>query len=226
MEVEVKVLISDNHWTRIKERMPEDVDEKKRDVWFFDTSDLSLINREIVLRARVNRKRNKTESTAKWRRWVSPFAPVRDAWEQLPGFKAEIDASLSEGVPAWSVTDKDLEENLFRAVVEGELRVQKLFNKQQQLLVQSAWPLLPWDELIAWGPIESVKWEVRKGVTIERWTVGEESVVEISKRGQFQDLALGEIREWLSVDGIEAEALEGGKTAWALARLEPKMPTL
>ena len=221
MEVEVKVLISDTHWTRIKERIPEDVDEKRRDVWFFDTSDLSLKNREIVLRARVNRRRDKAESTAKWRRWVSPFDPVRDAWEQLPGFKAEIDASLSEGVPAWSITDKDLEENLFRAVVEKELRVQKLFNMQQQLLVQSAWPLLPWDELIPLGPIGSVKWEVQKGVTIERWTVSGKSVIEVSKRGQIQDLVLGEIREWLSEDSIEAEALEGGKTAWALARLEP-----
>jgi hypothetical protein len=224
MDVEVKVLISDKHWAKFKERIPVNIDDKMREVWFFETPKLSLKQQEVVLRARVNRKKKKAESTAKWRRWVSPFVPVRDAWEQLPGFKAEIDASLTDGVPAWSVTEEDLEENLFRAVAAEEKRVLEFFNKQQRLLVESAWPLLPWNKLRAWGPIASVKWEVPEGITIERWTVGEESVIEVSKRGQHQDVVLGEIREWLSADGIEAEALEGGKTAWALARLLRSAP--
>ena len=37
-------------------------------------------------------------------------------------------------------------------------------------------------------------------------------------------LSEGEIREWLSADGIEAEELEGGKTAWALACLVRSAP--
>ena len=40
----------------------------------------------------------------------------------------------------------------------------------------------------------------------------------------YQHVVLGEIREWLSADGIEAEALEGGKTAWALACLIRSAP--
>ncbi len=224
MEIEVKVLISDKHWAKIKERIPVDVDDKNREVWFFETPELSLKQQEVVLRARVNRKKKTTESTAKWRRWVSPSVPVREAWEQLPGFKAEIDASLTDGVPAWSVTEEDLEENLFRAVVAEEKRALEFFNKHQRLLVEFAWPLLPWDKIRAWGPIASVKWEVHKGVAVERWTVGEESVIEISKRGQYQDVVLGEIRKWLSADGIEAEALEGGKTAWALTCLVRSAP--
>jgi hypothetical protein len=224
MDVEVKVLISDEHWAKLKEHIPMDVDDKKREVWFLDTPKLSLKQQEVVLRARINLKKKEAESTAKWRRWVSPFVPVRDAWEQLPGFKSEIDASLTDGVPAWSITEEDLEENLFRSVVAGEKRVLEFFNKQQQQLVESAWPLLPWNKLKALGPITSVKWEVSEGVVIERWTVGEESVIEVSKRGQYQDVVLGEIREWLIADGIKAEALEGGKTAWALARLVRSAP--
>lgn len=225
MDVEVKVLIADRYWAKIKDRIPGDVDDKKREVWFFETPELSLKQQDVVLRARVNRKKNTAESTAKWRRWVSPFVPVRSAWEQLPGFKAEIDASLTEGVPAWSVTENDLDENLFRAVVAKEKPVREFFNKHQQLLVESAWPSLPWDSLRAWGPIASVKWELPNGIAIERWTIGEESAIEVSKRGQYQDVVLGELREWLSADGIEADALEGGKTAWALTilvRAEPK----
>jgi hypothetical protein len=225
MDVEVKVLISDEHWVKLKERIPANVEDKMREVWFFETPKLSLKQQEVVLRVRVNRKKNKAESTAKWRRWVSPYVPVRDAWEQLSGFKAEIDASLTDGVPAWSITEEDLEENLFQAMVAEEKRVLEFFNKHQRLLVESAWPLLPWDELKAWGPITSVKWELPESVTIERWTVGKESVIEVSLRGQYQDVALGEIRKWLSADGIEAEALEGGKTAWALTRLIRSAPS-
>lgn len=224
MDVEAKVLISDEHWAKIKERIPVNIADKKREVWFFETPELSLKQQEVVLRARVNRKKKKAESTAKWRRWVSPFVLVRDAWEQLPGFKAEIDASLTDGVPAWSVTEEDLEENLFRAVVAEEKPALEFFNKHQRLLVESAWPLLPWDKLRVWGPIASVKWEVPESIAIERWTVGEESVIEVSKRGQHQDVVLGEIREWLRADGIEEDALEGGKTAWALACLVRSAP--
>jgi hypothetical protein len=219
MDAEVKVLVSDKHWSKIKDRIPDDADDKKREVWFFETRELSLKQQEIVLRARVNLKKKKVDATAKWRRWVSPFIPVRDAWEQLAGFKAEIDASLTEGVPAWSVTKDGLEEDHFRAVVSKQRPVREFFNEHQRLLVEFAWPLLPWDKLLAWGPIESVKWELQKGIAIERWTVGGKSAIEVSKRGQHQDVVLGEIREWLRADGVAAETLEGGKTAWALANL-------
>ena len=40
-----------------------------------------------------------------------------------------------------------------RAVVAGEKQALEFFNKHQRLLVESAWPLLPWDKLSAWGPI-------------------------------------------------------------------------
>jgi len=68
MDVEVKVLISDEHWAKIKEHIPVNVDDKKREVWFFETPELSLKQQEVVLRARVNRKKKTAESTAKWRR--------------------------------------------------------------------------------------------------------------------------------------------------------------
>ena len=219
MDVEVKVLVAGEHWAKIKSRIPADVDEKKREVWFFETSDLALKQHEVVLRVRVNRKKGMADATAKQRRWVSPFVSVREAWEQLPGFKSEIDASLTEGVPAWSITAEDLEEDSFRAATENEEGPREFFTKPQRLLVESAWPLMPWDKLKARGPIASVQWKLADGFAIERWTVGEESVVELSKRGTSQDAALDEIRRLLSADGLEAQSLEGGKTAWALTRL-------
>jgi hypothetical protein len=219
MAAEVKVLVSDQHWTEIQERILFGIDDKKREVWFFETPDLSLKQQEIILRTRISRKSKKVESTAKWRRWVSPFPAVHDAWAQLPGFKAEIDATLNDSVTAWSVTEEDLGENVFLAVMAEEKSVLELFSKNQRLLVGSAWPLIPWDKLCKMGPTKSAKWVVSENISVERWTVGEDSVIEISKRGESKDIILREICEWLSSFGIDAEALEGGKTAWALEHL-------
>ncbi len=219
MDVEVKVLIAAEHWPKMRSRIPAEVDEKNREVWFFETSDLALKRHDVVLRVRVNRKKGTADATVKQRRWVSPFVSVREAWEQLPGFKAEIDASLTEGVPAWSITAEDLEEDSFRAAAANERGPREFFTKHQRLLVESAWPLLPWNTLEARGPIASVQWKLADGFTIEQWTVGEESVVELSRRGPSQDAALDEIRRLLSAEGLEAQSLEGGKTAWALTRL-------
>jgi hypothetical protein len=122
-------------------------------------------------------------------------------------------------VPAWSITEGELDEELFRDVVSKEKQAIKFFNKHQRLLVESAWPQLPWDELHVRGPIESVKWELPGEIAMERWTIAAESVIELSQRGSNHEAVLTALRQWLRVDGIEAEALEGGKTAWALAHL-------
>ncbi len=219
MDVEMKLLISAEYSAKIAKGIPEGVDDKKREVWFFETPHLTLKRQEVILRTRVNRKKKKVDSTAKWRRWVSPFATVRDAWQRLPGFKAEMDASLTESVPAWSVTQEEIEEDLFRSVADEKTRVSELFNKHQRQLVESGWPLLPWNEVKVWGPIESVQWKLPENITIERWTVGADSIIEISKRGEHQEVILGEIRDWLRRYEINGKALEGGKTAWALTRL-------
>lgn len=219
MDVEVKVLLAKEHWGKVKKRIPKDLDETKREIWFFETADLALKQQEIVLRARVHPKKETVESTTKWRRWVSPFVTVLRAWEPLPGFKAEVDASLTEGVPAWSMTAKDGQLDFFQAVTRGKKPVQALFNDYQRLLVESAWPQIPWKDLKPWGPIASLKWDLPKDLTIERWSIGDESIIEISKRGPNQIAALEEVRHWLSKADLELAALDGGKTAWALAQL-------
>lgn len=219
MDVEVKVLIAETDWSHIQNGIPDDVDEKKREIWFFDTPDLLLKQQEVVLRARVNRKKGKVDTTTKWRRWVSPYVSVLNAWQQLDGFKAEIDASVTESVPAWSITVDDLKEEKFRAVVAQDKTPLDFFSEQQQLLAKSAWPKLPWKKLQALGPIASSKWELDHEISIERWSINADSVIEISKRGDDQASTLRKIYDWLKTTGAEANNLAGGKTAWALERL-------
>jgi len=66
-----------------------------------------------------------------------------------------------------------------------------------------------------------VKWTIPNSVSIECWTSKEESIIEISKRGEDQTIALKEIRSWLHGAGVAGEEISGGKTAWALRLLVP-----
>jgi hypothetical protein len=221
MDCEMKVLVSGDHWDKVKEQIPEEIDHKKRDIWFFETPDLLLKQHEVVLRARLNLKKKEVESTAKWRRWVSPFIPVLDAWDKIDGFKAEVDATLTECVPAWSITRDGLDKRVFEAAQTSSKNLLEFFGDEQQLLVRGAWPKLPWESIGAYGPLDSVKWTIPNSVSIECWTSKEESIIEISKRGEDQTIALKEIRSWLHGAGVAGEEISGGKTAWALRLLVP-----
>ena len=221
MDCEMKVLVGGEHWDKVKKQIPEEIDGKKRDVWFFETPDLLLKQHEVVLRARFSMKKKEAESTAKWRRWVSPFVPVLDSWDKLDGFKAEVDATLTESVPAWSITRDGLDQRVFEAAQTSSKNLLEFFGDEQQLLVRGAWPKVPWETIRAYGPFDSVKWAITDSVSIERWTIKEESIVEVSKRGEDQSNALKEIRSWLQGAGVAGEEISGGKTAWALRLLVP-----
>jgi hypothetical protein len=89
------------------------------------------------------------------------------------------------------------------------------------VLLQSAWPQLPWKELKPLGPIESVKWDGQHDLNIEKWSIGEETLFEVSMRGDTLDepSLAAEIRRHLQAVGIQSSGNVEGKTAWALKRL-------
>jgi hypothetical protein len=216
MDSEMKILVGGEHWDQVQKQIPAGLDDKKRDVWFFETPDLLLKKHEVVLRARINQKKKEAESTAKWRKWVSPYIPVRAAWERLQGFKAEVDATLTESVPAWSITRDGFDQSAFEAAQSSTRELLEFFGDEQQLLVRGALPTVPWEEIRAYGPLTSRKWEIADSVSIERWTFNEQSIVEISKRSEDESDALKQIRSWLKAAEVGGGELSGGKTAWAL----------
>ena len=216
---EVKLLIDNTHWNLIEAIIPQSVEVKKREVWFFETADLALKKHELVLRARISHKKGEVESTAKWRKWVSPYPEVLNEWDSVKGFKSEIDATDDAAVPAWSVTRGKMQLPVFENARRDPRQTAKLFNSNQLLLVRSAWPDLPIKSLQCLGPIESSRWSIQNKINIERWSIKDDHVIEISKRGSDATTELNEIRKWLKQSGIESEPLPGGKTAWALDRL-------
>lgn len=223
MEFEVKLLIDDQHWETISSLIQPDAKETKREIWFFETPDKNLKQHEVLLRVRVNRKKDEAETTAKWRKFVSPYPEVLEEWQKIKDFKAEIDATgkgdQTQQVPAWSITRKGMKESTFDIVKNDPRKIDRLFNEYQMLLVCSAWPGLPADRLQCFGPVDSIRFNLDNGLFIERWSIGNSSVIEISHRGEDCHSALERIEAWLAAADIPGEGLPGGKTAWALDRL-------
>jgi hypothetical protein len=233
MGIEVKVLVPGSNWDQLRQLIPVEDDHKKREIWFFEIvvgGTTLLKERELILRARVNRNRGKADTTAKLRRFIPTYPSILKAWEQLDGFKSEIDAggessaaapAEDPGVPAWSLTvDANECADLYK-LNEHNPAVEAIFTRHQQVLLQSAWPQLPWKELKPLGPIESVKWDGQYDLNIEKWSIGEETLFEVSMRGDTLDepSLAAEIRRHLQAVGIQSSGNVEGKTAWALKRL-------
>ena len=85
--------------------------------------------------------------------------------------------------------------------------------------MRGAIPHVPWEGIRGCRPLTSTKWETEDSFSIERWMFSDESVIEISQRGEDQSHALKEIRSWLKAAEVRGWELSGGKTAWALGVL-------
>ena len=61
------------------------------------------------------------------------------------------------------------------------------------------------------------------GVDLARWRIGDHAIVEISRKaGGPPAEILEELRTVLEGWGVPGRGLPGGKTAWAMAHLEPR----
>ncbi|MFN7901013.1 MAG: hypothetical protein ACK5N0_15400, partial [Synechococcaceae cyanobacterium] len=165
MDSEVKVLVPGDCWDQLRQLIPSDEDDKKREIWFFEAvvSGTAVVNgtailkqRELILRARINRNKRKADTTAKLRRWVPMDDTILQAWAALDGFKSEFDAGgdpiedqasdpKAMGVPAWSLTIEANHSDELMHLSAGASCVDKLFDQHQRLLLEQAWPQLPWE---------------------------------------------------------------------------------
>jgi hypothetical protein len=82
---------------------------------------------------------------------------VLNAWSRLHGFKAEVDAKLTERVPAWSITRDGFDQSVFEEAQPSPSKLLEFFGDEQQLLVRGALPNVPWEEIGAYGPLTSLK---------------------------------------------------------------------
>jgi hypothetical protein len=198
------------------------LDAEIRQVFFFDTHDLALNKRGVVVRARrVQRKGD--DSVVKLRPVVPSELPSK--LRRSPNFVVEVDA-----MPGGYVCSASLKASLgttdVKRVVAGERPVRRLFTKEQRRFFAAQAPEgLELDDLALLGPIFVLKLkfkhaEFNQKLVAELWNYPDNSrILELSTKcapsEAFQVSA--ESRAFLHKHGVDLSGEQQTKTKKALA---------
>jgi hypothetical protein len=206
------------------------LDAQIRQVFFFDTPDLSLNRRGLVVRARrIQRKAD--DSVVKLRPIVPDELP--SGLRRSASMVVEVDATPSGYVCSATLKNRLGSEDVKRAV-SGEVPLRKLFSKEQRRQFAAHAPDgLELDDLSTLGPIFVLKLKVspegyeRKLVT-ELWLYPDgTSILELSTKcapAEIMQVA-AESRVYLTRRGVDLSGEQQTKTKTALeffaTRLQP-----
>ena len=197
------------------------LDAQIRQVYFFDTPDLALNKKGLVVRARRVQKKG-DDSVIKLR----PVVPAELSGDlrASENFFVEVDAMPGGFVCSGSMK-RGLGLNVVRPTVFGERPLRKLFSKEQRALYEAHAPEgVAIDDLAILGPIFVLKlrWvpeNLARKLVAEIWFYPDNSMIlELSTKcapnEAFQVAA--EARAYLAKNGIEPSAEQETKTKKAL----------
>ena len=197
------------------------LDAQIRQVYFFDTPDLTLSEKGLVARVRrIQRKRD--DSVVKLR----PVVPgdLSDELRSAPGFGVEVDAMPGGYVCSASMKGEVGKVGVRQTLAEGR-PLHKLFTKPQRALFAEHAPEgLELDDLSVLGPIFVLKLKFSpKGydrrLVAELWLYPDSTnVLELSTKcrpGEAFDVA-AETRAYLSKRGVDLAGEQQAKTGKAL----------
>lgn len=220
--VELKVSVPDSaRWATVSALDVDPLDAQMRQVFFFDTRDLALDRRGVVVRARRVQRRG--DDTVVKLRPVVPHE-VPDRFRRSPDFVVEVDAMPGGYVCSGSFKGA-LPEPGVLAVAAGERPIHKLFSKDQRRFYATHVPDGPdLDDLSVLGPITVLKLkfsppELGRRLVAELWVYPDGSrILELSTKCRttepFQVAA--ETRAFLARRGIDLEGEQHTKTRTAL----------
>ena len=195
------------------------LDAQIRQVFFFDTADLALNQRGVVVRARRIQGRN-DDSVIK----VRPVVPAElSTARKSKSLTVEVDA-----MPGGFVCSASMKATLGRTdvkeVAAGTRAIHKLYTKQQQSFFRANAPDFELDDLVRLGPITVLKQKLRPEeyagrLVAELWFYPDGArILELSSRcapvNAFQVAA--ELKAFLVGRGLEISGDQQTKTATAL----------
>jgi len=130
------------------------LDAQLRQVYFFDTPDLTLFEQGVVLRAR--RIQNDDHDCVVKLRPVLP-SQLAPRWRKAEGMGVEVD--VVGGKPIYSASLKAVRRpTRIEEVLDGEVPLPRLFRKEQRAFLDEHAPTaIPWDRLVPLGPINVAK---------------------------------------------------------------------
>jgi len=149
------------------------VDPARRKVYFYDTPELELFDKDLVLRARVT-DGDDDDSTVKLRPLPLPDIPAR--WSETDGVRIELDVVGKRQVPSAKV-DGEPDRGEIEQVEQGALKLSKLFSKAQEALVADGLPSgTSLNDLAVLGPVVARKWELppetfAHELSVEEWSL-------------------------------------------------------
>jgi hypothetical protein len=220
--VELKLTIPDSNRRSAAAALDVDpLNAQIRQVFFYDTIDLTLNKAGVVVRARRIQGRD-GDSTVKLR----PVVPddLSPELRQSPAFGVEVDALPGGYVCSGSL--KGVAKSLaVREVAAGTRPIRKLFSKEQRAFFGDHAPEgLGFDDLLVLGPITVFKLKLAprdfdRSLVIEQWNYPDGSrIVELSTKclpNEAFQVAM-EARAFLTGIGIDLSAEQQTKTATAL----------
>jgi hypothetical protein len=196
------------------------LDAQIRQVFFFDTPDLSLYEGGLVVRARrVQGKRD--DSVVKLRPVIPDQLPK--SLRKARGFGVEVDAMPGGYVCSASMKGKPDAD--VRATVGGAGPLHTLFSAEQQALFsEHAPPGVELDDLSILGPIFVLKLKFKpaaleRRLVAELWLYPDNSrILELSTKCAPADslLAAAEVRVYLTERGVDMSGEQEPKTRKAL----------
>jgi hypothetical protein len=196
------------------------LDAQIRQVFFFDTPDLTLNSNGLVVRARRVQLKG-DDSVVKLRPVVPNELPKK--LRRTPGFGVEVDAM--PGGFVCSASMKRAMEPKVRGVIAGEKKLSKLFSKEQRAFYSEHAPEgVALDDLTILGPIFVLKLRYApKGfarkMVVELWLYPDGSrILELSTKclpKEAFDVA-AEARAFLMEHGVDLSGEQQTKTRTAL----------
>jgi len=192
-----------------------------RQVFFFDTPDLSLNEQGVVVRAR--RVQGKQGDTVVKLRPVIP-EEMPKALRQSPSFNVEVDAMPGGFVCSASLKSK-ADNAEVREVATGRRPAEKLFSKKQRAFLSDHAEDVPGlDDLALLGPIPLIKLKLEpegldRRLVAELWMYPDGSrIFELSTKCEPRDAfrVAAETRVFLSERGVDLSGEQETKTKKAL----------
>jgi hypothetical protein len=196
------------------------LDAQIRQVYFFDTPDLALYKKGVVVRGR--RVQRKGDDTVVKLRPVVPDAMPKKL-RKSPWFGIEVDAMPGGFVCSGSLKGVPAKAGVRETVIDGR-SLSKLFSKEQRALYAEHAPDVALDDLSTLGPIFVLKLkftpaELAQRLVAELWLYPDDSrILELSTKCPPKDafLVAAEVRAYLASRGVDLSGEQQTKTRKAL----------
>jgi hypothetical protein len=220
--VELKLTVPEHdHASTVSALGMDPLEAQIRQVFFFDTPDLTLDKAGVVVRAR--RVQGKGDDSVVKLRPVVP-GELPSELRNLPSFRVEVDA-LPGGFVCSGALKRPLRATAVRSTLAGERPLRKLFSKEQRAFYAAHAPEgIGLDDLSVLGPIFVLKGrlepeELGRRVVAEMWLYPDGSrVLELSTRCETNEAfqVAAEARAFLTKSGVDLTGEQQTKTRKAL----------